>query len=56
MSQAGCLFDELPEQVADERAEAEPAPRLREPQRDQLELRVVDLNGLLPSTLPCPVA
>jgi transposase len=43
------LFGELPEQAADERPEVAPAmPRLREPQRDQIELRVVDLNGLLP--------
>jgi transposase len=53
MSEPECLFGELPEQVADERPEvASAAPRLREPQRDQIELRVVDLNGLLPLDHP----
>ena len=53
MSEPGCLFGELPEQVADGPPEAEPAPpRLREPQRDQIELRVVDLDGLLPVDHP----
>ncbi|HEX3399920.1 MAG TPA: IS1182 family transposase [Acetobacteraceae bacterium] len=53
MSEPECLFGELPEQVADERPEvAQAAPRLREPQRDQIELRVVDLNGLLPLDHP----
>jgi transposase len=43
----------LPEQIADREPPAEPArPRLREPQRDQIELRVVDLDGLLPSDHP----
>jgi transposase len=47
------LFGELPEQAADERPEVAPAaPRRREPQRDQIELRVVDLNGLLPLDHP----
>jgi transposase len=47
------LFGELPEQIADREPPAEPArPRLREPQRDQIELRVVDLDGLLPSDHP----
>jgi transposase len=53
MSEPGCLFGELPEQVADGQPEAEPAPpRLRQPQRDQIELRVVDLDGLLPLDHP----
>ena len=53
MSEPGCLFGELPEQAADQRPEVAPAaPRLREPQRDQIELRVVDLNGLLPLDHP----
>ena len=53
MSEPECLFGELPEQVADGPPEAEPAPpRLREPQRDQIELRVVDLDGLLPVDHP----
>ena len=53
MSEPGCMFGELPEQAADERPEVAPAaPRLREPQRDQIELRVVDLNGLLPLDHP----
>ena len=48
------LFDDLPE--------AEPAvrewsgqPRLREPVRDQVELRVVDLEALLPAEHPARV-
>jgi transposase len=53
MSEPGYLFGELPEQVVDGPPEAEPAPpRLREPQRDQIELRVVDLEGLLPVDHP----
>jgi transposase len=53
MSEPGGLFGELPEQIADQGPQAEPArPRLREPQRDQIELRVVDLDGLLPSDHP----
>ncbi len=53
MSEPGCLFGELPEQVADGQPEAEPAPpRLRQPQREQIELRVVDLDGLLPLDHP----
>jgi transposase len=53
MSEPECLFGELPEQVADGPPKAEPAPpRLREPQRDQIELRVVDLDGLLPVDHP----
>ena len=42
------LFGELPEQSAP-RAEAMPrgAPRLREPMRDQVELRAVDIDSLI---------
>jgi len=53
MPEPGCLFEELPVQAAEERLEvAAPPPRLREPQRDQLELRVVDLESLLPLDHP----
>jgi transposase len=42
------LFEELPEQ-ARRQADAAPlgAPRLREPKRDQVELRAVDIEGLI---------
>ena len=42
------LFDELPEQQAPRAPEG--VARLRQPVRDQLELRSVDLDSLLPST------
>jgi transposase len=41
------LFDDLPEQAAPRRA-AGGAPRLRQPERGQIELRPVDLDSLLP--------
>ena len=42
------LFGDLPEQ-AKPQAEAAPlgAPRLREPQRDQIALRAVDIESLI---------
>jgi transposase len=45
---AGELFGELPEQSSPQ-ADAAPlaAPRLREPQRDQIELRAVDIESLI---------
>jgi hypothetical protein len=46
------LFEKLPALAADEQLEGGAAPRLREPQRDQLELRVVDLESLLPLDHP----
>jgi transposase len=53
MSELECLFGGLPDQNVPQRPEAEPAaPRLREPQRDQLALRVVDIEGLLPLDHP----
>jgi transposase len=52
MSEPGCLFEELPVQAADKPLEVVAPPRLREPQRDQLELRVVDLESLLPLDHP----
>jgi transposase len=52
MSEPGGLLGELPEQTADQRPEVAAPPRLREPQRDQLELRVVDLDSLLPLDHP----
>jgi len=52
MSEPVGLLGELPEQTADRRPEVAAPPRLREPQRDQLELRVVDLDSLLPLDHP----
>lgn len=45
----GELFRELPEQAKPAQADAAPlgAPRLREPNRDQIELRAVDLESLI---------
>jgi len=50
------LFGELPEQSAP-RAEALPrgAPRLREPRRDQIELRAVDIESLIGQDHPARV-
>ena len=50
------LFGELPEQSAP-RAEALPrgAPRLREPRRDQIELRAVDVESLIGQDHPARV-
>ena len=50
------LFGELPEQRAP-RAEATPrgAPRLREPVRDQVELRAVDIDSLIGQDHPARV-
>jgi len=42
----------LPEQTADQRPAIAAPPRLREPQRDQVELRIVDLDSLLPLDHP----
>ncbi|HEV2956465.1 MAG TPA: IS5/IS1182 family transposase, partial [Xanthobacteraceae bacterium] len=41
------LFADLPEQVSPKEAEPLGPPRLREPVRDQLELRCVDLESLI---------
>jgi transposase len=50
------LFQELPEQAKPE-ADAGPvgAPRLREPQRDQIELRAVDIDSLIGKDHPVRV-
>src|SRR6266404_8595964 len=48
------LFRDLPEQVNARSAETGQA-RLREPVRDQIELRAVDLDGLLASDHPARV-
>ena len=50
------LFDELPEQ-AKPQADAAPlgAPRLREPARDQIELRSVDIDSLIGADHPVRV-
>jgi transposase len=41
------LFGDLPEQARPERDRGAGAPRLRQPARDQVELRAVDLDSLL---------
>jgi transposase len=41
------LFEDLPEQMAPKEAEPLGRPRLREPVRDQLELRCVDVESLI---------
>jgi transposase len=43
------LFDDLPDQAAPRVEGGSGAPRLRQPKRDQIELRTVDLEGLLPA-------
>src|SRR5215216_1172993 len=50
------LFEELPEQM-EPRADAVPrgAPRLREPMRDQVELRAVDIDSLIGQDHPARV-
>jgi len=48
------LFSDLPKQTNARAADAGKA-RLREPVRDQIELRAVDLEGLLPSNHPARV-
>jgi transposase len=53
MSEPECLFGELPDQAAPQAPKVQPPPpRLREAQRDQIALRVVDLDGLLPTDHP----
>jgi transposase len=49
------LFEGLPEQVGPLRAGAAGAPRLREPVRDQVELRAVDLESLIGADHPVRV-
>lgn len=47
------LFEDLPEQPGPERAAGR--PRLREPERDQIELRAVDLDSLIGAEHPARV-
>src|SRR3546814_1842772 len=47
------LFEDLPEQPGPERAVGR--PRLREPERDQIELRAVDLDSLIGAEHPARV-
>jgi transposase len=51
------LFGELPEQAEPPRRDVPPysAPRLREPQRDQIELRAVDIESLIGEDHPARV-
>jgi transposase len=44
------LFENLPEQAAPQRARGK--PRVQEPERDAIELRIVDLNSLVASDDP----
>jgi transposase len=50
----GELFEDLPETAVRER-QAAGRPRLREPVRDQIELRMMDLDGLIGSEHPARV-
>lgn len=54
MSKSG-LFDDLPEQSAPKVPEEAGRPRLREPERDQIELRAVDLDSLLGADHPARI-
>jgi transposase len=49
------LFDDLPEMMAPKGAESGGRPRLREPVRDQIELRAVDLDSLIGEDHPVRV-
>ncbi len=49
------LFDDLPEVSRAGKKDGVGAPRLREPVRDQIELRVVDLDGLIGAAHPARV-
>ena len=50
------MFGELPEQAKPQAdAEARGAPRLREPKRDQIELRAVDIESLIGEDHPVRV-
>ena len=44
---AGELFEELPEQVKSDTEAPNGTPRLREPRRDQIELRAMDIESLI---------
>jgi transposase len=54
MTQDG-LFNDLPETASSGEREAEGKPRLREPVRDQIELRAVDLESLIGEDHPARV-
>src|SRR5713101_5843878 len=49
------LFDDLPEMAAPKAAESGGRPRLREPVRDQIELRAVDLDSIIGADHPVRV-
>jgi hypothetical protein len=49
------LFGMLPEQMRPQTDAAPGAPRLREPKRDQLELRAVDIESLIGQDHPARV-
>jgi transposase len=49
------LFDELPEAVASKLKESVGRPRMREPVRDQLELRAVDLDSIIGTDHPARI-
>jgi transposase len=49
------LFENLPTQAVPEREGGAGAPRLREPVRDQIELRAIDLEALLSEDHPARV-
>jgi transposase len=49
------LFEELPEQANPQADAAQGAPRLREPTRDQIELRAMDIDSLIGEDHPVRV-
>src|SRR6266853_379027 len=49
------LFDELPDSEPQSDAAPQGAPRLREPKRDQIELRAVDIESLIGENHPARV-
>jgi hypothetical protein len=54
MSRVG-LFENLPETAAPEHGGADGKPRMREPVRDQIELRATDIDSLIGSDHPARV-
>lgn len=49
------LFEDLPEVMVPERGESGGRPRLREPVRDQIELRAVELDGIIGADHPARI-
>jgi len=49
------LFEDLPDQAGPQRARTAGSPRLRQPERGQIELRAVDLDSLLAADHPARI-